>query len=147
MVLGLFQPKVNYLGGHPELVKQNVFGTLSFEEYAVAFHSNTLSGFGLGRKMFAIPYEKIISVTTNIEGDWSGMRLATGWLFLGPIGAMLFGKKKTAHIGILVQGKDSDGNPVDVPIAFSMAPGTFQTNEEVKTKILQHMAKIKKITI
>ncbi|MCL5982924.1 MAG: hypothetical protein M1571_10525 [Firmicutes bacterium] len=144
--MGFFDTlNVNYLGGHPNLVKQNVIGSLHFEEDELVFRSTGL--IGAGKKLFGIPYKKIISVTTDMEKDWSGMRLAAGWLFLGPIGAMLFGKKKTSHLGILVQGKDDEDNPVEVPIAFSLVYGSMITNEEAKTKLLQRISKIKKITI
>ena len=136
---------VNYLGGHPELIKQNVIGSLHFEEDELVFRQ---SGWIVsGKQLFGIPYEKIISVTTDMEKDWSGMRMAAGWLFLGPIGAMLFGKKKTSHLGILVQGKDGENNPVEVPIAFSIVYGSMINNEEAKTKLLQRISKTKKITI
>jgi len=145
--MGLFDRRlgVNYLGGHPELVKQNVLGLLDFQEDELVFR-------GIGwivyrPELFRLPYKKIISVTTDMEKDWSGMRMAAGWLFLGPIGAMLFGKKKTAHLGILVQGKDDEDNPVEVPIAFSVLSESTISNQEAKTKLLQRISKIKKVTI
>ena len=144
--MGLFDAlNVNYLGGHPELVKQNVIGSLRFEEDELVFRS--VGWIMSGKKLFGIPYKKIISVTTDMEKEWTGMRMAAGWLFLGPIGAMLFGKKKTSHLGILVQGKDDEDNPVEVPIAFSLVYGSMVTNEEVKIKLLQRLSQIKKIKI
>lgn len=144
--MGIFDTlNVNYLGGHPDIDKQNVIGSLHFEEDELVFRS--IGWISSGKRLFGLPYKKIISVTTDIEKDWSGMRMATGWLFMGPIGAMLFGKKKAEHLGVLVQGKDGEGNVVEIPIAFSLTYGSMITNNEAKTRLLHRMAKAKKITI
>jgi hypothetical protein len=98
--------------------------------------------FGEG-KLFEIPYEKIESVSTNIGKEWKGTRMAAGLvgggLLLGPVGAavgaLLAGKKKEEHVGLVVRGHDKDGNIVEVPIVFSPVRFSSKLKAEIDGKI------------
>ncbi|WP_456396462.1 hypothetical protein, partial [Thermococcus sp.] len=87
-------------------------------------------------ELFRIPYEKIESVTTDIEKEWSGARLVAGLVTLG-IGALLVGKKKTEQIGIIVRGQDKEGNLLQIPIVFSPVKSSAKIKAALDKKIAQ----------
>lgn len=87
-------------------------------------------------ELFRIPYEKIESVTTDIEKEWSGTRLFAGLVTLG-IGALLVGKKKTEQIGLVVKGQDKEGNELHIPIVFAPVKSSAKIKAALDTKIAQ----------
>jgi len=124
-----------YQYGHPNVEEQNVGCFIVLYESGLIVRKGIIRS----KELFRIPYEKIESVSTDIEKEWKGTRLAAGLIgggfLLGPVGAavgaLLVGKKKKEHLGLVVRGQDREGNVVQIPIIF--AP--VQRSPKIKAKI------------
>ena len=121
-----------YQGGHPELTGINIKGYIRLTDNEFEFLKETFFG---SKKLFSISFSKIKSVTTDIEKEWSGTRLAVGWLFFGPLGAMFFGKKKTEQLGLVVGGSDGEGNTVEIPVVFAPVGSGWKPSGAESTKL------------
>ncbi len=131
---------VTYQYGHPNIGGRNIPCFLKLYDKELVVRRRQLFG---EEELFRIPYEKIESVTTNIEKEWKGARLATGLVLLGPLGALLFGKKKTEQLGLVVRGQDKEGNVVQIPIVFT--PARFSS--KIKALVDQEIGRAKGVTI
>ena len=138
MFLGGFS--ATYQGGHPDFGKSGINGGIRLTDGGLEFAKNTMWG---TKKLFLISYDKIKSLTTDIEKEWSGTRLAVGWLFLGPLGALFFGKRKTEQLGLVVEGTDSKNNLVEILIVFAPVEGSAK----LKARLTEKIAKAKGVKI
>ena len=131
---------VTYQHGHPNVEGSNIPSVIQvFEKEFVVKRYSLLRP----AELFALPYEKIESVTTDIENEWKGTRMAVGLVALGPLGALLFGKKKTEQLGLVVRGKDGEGNTVQIPIVFAPA----KSSGKIKAMIDQKIGQARQISI
>lgn len=119
-----------YVSGYPGL-EDNIpcFINLDDKEIVVTRKNRVL--------LFKIPYEKVESVSVDIQKEWSGGRMALGLLVAGPLGLVLFGKKKQKFFGILVRGKDKEGNIVKIPIAFKKVGKDKLLKKEIEIRMTQ----------
>lgn len=129
-----------YLYGHPQVERQRINCFLKLKENELVVIKQQLIS---GGELFRLPYEKIESVSTDIEKEWKGTRLALGWVALGPLGSFLIGKKKREQLGIVVKGKDKEGNEVQIPIVF--AP--IKHSARIKGLLDQKIGQAREITI
>lgn len=82
-------------------------------------------------ELFRIPYEKIESVTTDINKDWSGSgRLPQDLSLRG----MIFGSKADC-LGLTVRGKDKEGNVVPISILFTHVSMSTKVKARIDSKI------------
>jgi hypothetical protein len=102
-----------YIGGHPNIADSFIDCFIIIQDDGIVIERIPEYS-----ELFKLPWEKIDSITTDIKSDWKGTNLAAGWLLLGPIGSMLMGKSTQEQLGVVVKGKDGNGDPVKVPIAF-----------------------------
>jgi hypothetical protein len=137
-----------YKYGHPDVKGHDIPCFIKLYDDALVVRKRQLFGEG---ELFEILYDKVESVSTNIDKEWKGTRMAAGLvgggLLLGPVGAavgaLLAGKKKEEHIGLVVRGQDKDGNIVQVPIVF--APVKFSS--KIKAEIDGKVGRARGITI
>lgn len=121
-----------YVTGHPNVEGRNISCFIVLFDNVLIVRTKRLIG---QKELFRLPYEKIESVTTDIEKEWKGTRMAVGLIALGPIGALLFGKKKKEQLGLLVSGQDKDGNKVSIPIAFASVKRSSKIRDLIERKI------------
>ncbi|AJC72671.1 hypothetical protein X802_02820 [Thermococcus guaymasensis DSM 11113] len=136
-----FKFEGTYVTGYPGVVEENVPCYIELYENEVVVKRRTSFSWRTGLTMasgelFRIPYEKIDSVTTDIEREWSGKRLFAGFITLG-IGALLIGKKKTEQIGLIVKGRDKEGNELQIPIVFAPVKSSAKIKAALDKKISQ----------
>lgn len=125
--------EAKYLGGHPSIPTGNTDCFISTQEDGILVEKVPEY-----TELFRLPWEKIDSVTADIKSDWNGANLAAGWLLLGPIGSMLMGKRTQEEFGIVARGKDGNGSPVKVPIAFGSVKNMTKIKEFVNSRMMQN---------
>ena len=137
-----FKFEGTYVTGYPGIVEEKVPCYIELYEHEVIIVKRRTSwNWKTGLKkasgeLFRLSYEKIESVTTDIEKEWSGTRLFAGLITLG-IGALLVGKKKTEQIGLVVKGQDKEGNELRIPIIFAPVKSSAKIKAALDTKIAQ----------
>lgn len=135
-VRGTFMATYQY--GHPNVKEYRIPCFIKVEDKELIVKRRALVHLG-NPELFKIPYEKILSVSTDIDKDWSGgKRLAKDPSLRGAI----FGARADC-LGLTVKGQDKEGNAVQVPILFTHV----QFSVKLKALIDRKIAEERGITI
>ena len=126
-----------YQYGHPNVKEYGLSCFIKLEDNELIVKKRALIHFG-DPVLFILPYEKIQSVSTDLDKDWSAQRTPEDRSLTG----QLFGSRKNC-LGLTVRGKDKEGNAVQVPILFTHV----QNSVKIKVFIDQKIADDRGITI
>lgn len=129
-----------YIYGHPNIPRTRIRCLIKIENAELIVQRIR---FGFHDVLFTLPYEKIESVNIETEDVLKITRAAAGYITLGSLGALLFGKKKQKYLILIVNGTDKKGERIQIKIVFS----NVINHTRIKGAIDQKIGQARGITI